>query len=109
MKRNAHGGRQGLLLLGDKEDRLRKIEEEAEIADRAFHKFHEMQTARGMSPKDFSTAKEELRARLKKLTDELDRFLAMEYDVNMAKKDAFEKWRRSHQPFPLVRRVPTGS
>ena len=99
LKRNAHGGRQGLLLLGDKEDRLRKIEEEAEIADRAFHKFHEMQTARGMSPKDFSTAKEELRARLKKLTDELDRFLAMEYDVNMAKKDAFEKWRRSHQPF----------
>ncbi|MEI6634843.1 MAG: DNA methyltransferase, partial [Chlamydiota bacterium] len=99
LKRNVEGARQGLLLLGDKEDRLRKIEEEAEIADRAFQKFHEMQTAQGMSPKDFSGAKEDLRARLRKLTDELDRFLAMEYDVDMRKIRAFEKWRKSHQPF----------
>ncbi|MFH0817498.1 MAG: hypothetical protein V1909_02580, partial [Candidatus Micrarchaeota archaeon] len=92
--------------LGFGKSEVSRIEEEAEIADRAFRKFREMQTAQGMSPSDFSEAKENLRARLKKLTDELDRFLAGEYGINksniLGKKkfsDAFEKWRKSHQPF----------
>ncbi|TFG35593.1 MAG: hypothetical protein E4H45_02600 [Nitrospirales bacterium] len=65
-----------------------------------------MQTQQGMSPKDFSEAKENLRSRLKKLTDELDRFLASEYGINEGSipnkkkfEDAFEQWRKSHQPF----------
>jgi hypothetical protein len=97
---------QGKLLFGETENILRRIEEDAEVADRAFRKFHEMQTEQGMSPSDFVEAKENLRARLKKLTDELDHFLASEYGISEKKipnsnkyRDAFEKWLKTHQPF----------
>src|SRR5205823_5033321 len=50
---------------------LSTIEENAEIADRAFQKFHEMQTEQGMESKDFSDAKFQLRKRLKALEEEL--------------------------------------
>jgi hypothetical protein len=83
-----------------------RIEEEAEIVDRAFRKFREMQTEQGLSPSEFSEAKETLRTRLKKLTNELDRFLASEYGINESTipgkkkfEDAFQQWKKSHQPF----------
>ncbi|MEW6359300.1 MAG: SAM-dependent methyltransferase [Planctomycetota bacterium] len=85
--------------LGFGKGEVARIEEEAEIADRAFRKFREMQTEQGMSPRQFAEAKDELRSRLGKLTDELDRFLAGQYGVDTRKKEAFEKWRKSHQPF----------
>lgn len=85
--------------LGFGKNEVMRIEEEAEIADRAFRKFREMQTNQGMKPGDFVEAKESLHGRLKKLTDELDRFMAGEYGVDPRKKDAFEKWRKPHQPF----------
>ena len=94
------------LVFEETEAQFRRIEEEAEIADRAFRKFREMQTQQGMSPKDFSEAKDNLRSRLRKLTGELNRFLAGEYGIsesNIPNKkkydDAFEIWRKSHQPF----------
>jgi hypothetical protein len=55
-----------------------------------------------MSPRDFAAAKEELRARLRRLTDELDLFLAGECGIDLKKKDgknASTKWYKSHQPF----------
>jgi hypothetical protein len=92
--------------LGFGKSEVARIEEEAEIADRAFCKFREMQTLQGMSPVQFAEAKEELRSRLKKLTDELDLFQAGEYGINESKipnkrkrEEAFTKWRKSHQPF----------
>ena len=90
---------QGKLLLGDSPETFQRFEEKVELADRAFRIFREMQTKQGMKSSDFAEAKENLRSRLRKLTDELDRFLAGEYGVDTEKKDSFEKWQISHQPF----------
>lgn len=97
---------QGRIVFKETEEHLNRIEEDAEIADRAFRKFREMQTEQGMKPSDYTEAKENLRLRLHKLTDELDRFLAGEYGINersipnkKKNEEALEKWRKSHQPF----------
>jgi hypothetical protein len=87
------------IIFGEMATQLKRIEEEAEITDRAFRKFREMQTERKMSPRQFAEAKDALRSRLGKLTNELDRFLASEYGVDTMKMEAFEKWRKTHQPF----------
>ena len=97
---------QAKLLFGETEQMLNRIEEEAILADSAFRMFRRMQTEQGMSPQDFTAAKENLRARLKSLTGELDRYLAGEYGIdksNITNKNKYEealaKWRKSHQPF----------
>ena len=90
---------QGQLVFGETEKAIRRIEEEAEIVERAFQKFHDMQTDYGMDARDFAIAKQELRSRLKKLADELDRYLAGEYDVDPGKTNTYDQWRKSHQPF----------
>ena len=43
--------------------------------------------------------KKELRRRLKALDDELNRYLAGEYKVTPSKKQAYDRWLKSHQPF----------
>ena len=78
---------------------LPAIEENAEIADRAFQKFHEMQTEHGMEAKDFAEAKLELQRRLRALEDELNRYLANEYGVEVSKRAVYAKWLVSHKPF----------
>ena len=78
---------------------LPQIEERAEIADRAFRKFREMQTEHGMDASKFTAAKMELRERLDDLRDELDEYLAGDYGVKVKSKRAYQKWRDSHQPF----------
>ena len=75
------------------------IEERAEIADRAFRKFREMQTKHGMDASAFADTKLELRRRLDNLRDELDQYLAGEYDVKESDTVAYEQWLDSHQPF----------
>ncbi len=85
--------------LGFGKDEIARIEEEADITDRAFRKFREMQTTQGMKTIEFADSKEALRSRLKKLTDELDKFLAGEYRVDIKKEGLYEKWLKSHQPF----------
>jgi hypothetical protein len=88
---------QGNLGFGRKD--VDRIVEEAEVVDRAFAKFRQMQTEHGMDAKEFSTAKAELRRRLDKLRDELDQFLAGEYGVDAEKPKLYEQWRKGHQPF----------
>ena len=90
---------QGRLVFGEVEKIIKQIEEDAEIADRAFQMFHKMQTDQGMSPKDFAEAKVNLRERLKQLSNKLDEYMAIEYKIDVKKKKDFEKWRTSHQPF----------
>ena len=80
-------------------EEIARIEEEAEMVDRAFRRFHEMQTEQDMKPSEFAEAKQDLGHRLEKLNSELDMFLAGLYNVNVEKKTAFEKWKKSHQPF----------
>ena len=76
-----------------------RIIEEAEIVERAFQRFHEMQIAQNMDAGGFASAKMELRERLKRLTTELDKYLSVEYGIDSEKKEEHEKWCLSHQPF----------
>jgi hypothetical protein len=86
--------------LGFQQDEVDRIGEEAEIVDRAFKKFRQMQTEYGMDAKEFfSQAKTDLRSRLAKLRAELDRYLAGEYGIDPDKPKLFQKWRESHLPF----------
>ena len=76
---------------------LDRIEEEAEIASAAFNQFRWQQTMLGG---EVTTAdKQELRDRLHRLDDELDRLLAAEYGVDPKQSAAYAAWRASHQPF----------
>ena len=79
--------------------KLKRIEEDAEIADRTFRKFRAMQTQHGMDASEFAATKVKLRKRLDNLRDELDQYLAGEYAVKANDKKAYAKWRTSHQPF----------
>ncbi len=94
----------------DLQDDASRINEKAELADRAFQRFRQMQTEFGMDAGDFRTAKQELRRRLAELNGELNRYLAREYgvDVEVKSKKAkgkseevtdYERWLASHQPF----------
>ena len=78
---------------------LPELEERAEITDRAFCKFREMQTTHGMSAHNFAKAKQDLRNRLDDLRAELDRYLASEYGLKGDDRKAYEQWQGSHQPF----------
>jgi len=80
-------------------DDMRRIDEKAQIADRAFTLFRKMQTEHGGTAMEFSGAKQELRTRLQELEDELNRYLAGDYGINPNKKTAFDKWLKTHQPF----------
>ena len=75
---------------------LARIEKEAALASAAFTSFREQQTVGGGATTD---DKAELRRRLEKLSDELDRHLATEYGVNTGRAAAYDAWRVSHQPF----------
>ena len=78
---------------------LPQIEERAEIADRAFRQFREMQTTHGMNADKFANAKLELKKRLDDLREELDEYLADDYGIKVNNEKAYTQWRDSHQPF----------
>ena len=82
-----------------KEQSLPEIEERAELADRAFRLFQEMQTEREMDASAFAQAKLVLRERLDELRGQLDRYLASEYGIGDGDYAAYDLWRESHQPF----------
>jgi hypothetical protein len=87
------------IILSNTKKEIKQIEEDAEIVDLAFKRFHEMQIEQEMDARDFKAAKEELRDRLKQLAGNLNRYLAKEYGINPEKKKLFIDWRISHQPF----------
>lgn len=78
---------------------LPRIEEEARLADRAFHHFRQMQNEMNMSSSEFSNAKNDLKSRLEKLNDELNHVLAKDYGIDSKNTSAFDKWLSSHEPF----------
>ncbi len=78
-------------------DEVARIEEAAIEVDRLFALFRQQQTELGGTVT--AADKENLRSRLRKLTDDLNKFLAGEYSVDVKKKDLYEKWLKSHQPF----------
>ena len=81
------------------ESSIPEIEERAEIADRAFRKFREMQIDQGMDANNFANAKLDLRSRLDNLRSELNLYLASEYGIKTDDQRAYEDWCNSHQPF----------
>jgi len=94
-------GPQSKLLSSEDLAGIQQVEEKAEDVDRLFEKFRAMQTAHDMREytQDSIETKEELRKRLKALEDELNRYLAQEYGVDVTKPAAYQKWLASHQPF----------
>ena len=76
---------------------LNHINEEAEIASAAFNQFRWQQTLLGGEVT--ANDKADLRRRLESLSDELDRYLATEYGVDLSDSEAYDAWRASHQPF----------
>ena len=96
----AQGG-QAKLMFGEDLATLQRIEEKAEDVDRLFGKFQAMQTGHDMHEytQDSIETKEELRRRLKALEDELNRYLAQEYGVDVNRRPAYKDWLASHQPF----------
>ena len=81
----------------EEQEALKRIEEEAETASRAFNQFRWQQTLYGGEVT--AADKAALRTRLDGLRDELDRYLATEYGVDLKKAAAYECWQTSHQPF----------
>lgn len=75
------------------------IKERAEQAATAFRLFREMQTKQGVGSKELAEGKQLVREKLKTLHEELDRYLASEYEVNPDKPKLFAEWRKSHEPF----------
>ena len=94
-------GPQSKLLSSEDLAGIQQVEEKAEDVDRLFEKFRSMQTAHDMREytQDSIETKKELRKRLKALEDELNRYLAQEYGVDVTKPAAYQKWLASHQPF----------
>ena len=96
--------KQNKLMFGEVSEAYRRFEDDLLIVDKAFRQFRAQQTIHGgkVTPED----KSELRDRLEKLDDELDRYLAAEYGISpktckskKAYETAFSKWKTSHQPF----------
>ena len=90
-------GGQHRMLSDEDREALARIEERAEEASRIVLQFRWQQTMLGgeITPEH----KAELRGRLQRLDDELDRLLATEYGVDPNKTAAYDAWRASHQPF----------
>ncbi len=92
-------GQQGTLGLFGESKAIDRVEEQAELADKAFQRFRQMQTDEEMEAAAFAGAKEELRKRLNDLNNELNRALALRYLDAPIKEDAYRKWLASYQPF----------
>ena len=83
--------------LGFGKDQIERIEEDAEMVEKAFRQFRAQQTTHG--GRVTHNDKQELRKRLAKLDEELDRYLAGEYGINVNKEKEFDAWKSSYQPF----------
>jgi hypothetical protein len=74
-----------------------RFTDKLQIADAAFRSFRRQQTELGglVTAQD----KADLKAKLKSLEDELNRYLAGNYGVKLGDKVAYKKWLTDHQPF----------
>ncbi|MDR1268499.1 MAG: Eco57I restriction-modification methylase domain-containing protein, partial [Planctomycetaceae bacterium] len=82
------------------DDDLQKIELSANNIDGLFRKFRENQTndQTGFIPH----LKQDLRNNLHKLRDQLDHYLANEYNIGLDDSEGFLNWQNSHQPFHWI-------
>ncbi|MDE0426994.1 MAG: Eco57I restriction-modification methylase domain-containing protein [Candidatus Poribacteria bacterium] len=81
----------------DFDDAMARIQEQTEDFDRLFTLFRQQQTELGG---DVTLAdKQVLQDKLQELEDELNLYLAGEYQVDPNKKPAYQNWLTSHKPF----------
>ena len=95
--RRAVRGQQIRALDEEQQKTLERIEEDAEIASRAFDRFREQQTALGGEVT--AGDKSALGSRLDSLREELDRYLAVDYGVSIQNSKGYDRWKSSHLPF----------
>ena len=81
----------------DFDNTINRIKEKAEDVEHLFALFRQQQTELGGAVR--SDDKQVLRDKLKVLEDELNRFLADEYRVDLNKKADYQNWLSSHKPF----------
>lgn len=91
----AEGQKIKMDLYGD----VAQIENSAANVERSFKNFRELQIEVGVNSKTLANAKSDLRNDLEKLEDELNRYLAGEYGVDIKNIRSYEKWLKTHQPF----------
>ena len=90
------GGTQGKMDFGGEIDR---IDRSAQAVDRAFQSFRTLQTRIGIDSREVAKAKAGLKQDLGKLQDELNRYLAGEYGIDVKRSTSYERWLSTHQPF----------
>ena len=97
MARDTQTG-QGRLIFDD--GVLNRIVQGAVAADMEFKRFKSLQVQDSIAGAEVAGSKRLLKAALAQLREELDRYLAEEYELGLSKKSgAFQKWKESHQPF----------
>ncbi|MFY7885632.1 MAG: DNA methyltransferase, partial [Dolichospermum sp.] len=97
MARDTQTG-QGRLIFDD--GVLNRIVQGAAAADMEFKRFKSLQVQDSIAGAEVAGSKRLLKAALAQLREELDRYLAEEYELGLSKKSgAFQKWKESHQPF----------
>ena len=81
----------------DFDDTMQRIQENAEDVEHLFEQFRMQQTELGgvVTTDD----KQALRDKLNVLEDELNLYLAGEYDVDLNREPAYQNWLSSHKPF----------
>jgi hypothetical protein len=79
---------------------LDRIIKGAVAADQEFKRFRSLQTQGEVNGEDLAWSKASVKEHLAVLREELDRFLAEEYEQGLSKRSAaYGKWKLSHQPF----------
>ena len=81
----------------DFDDTMKRIEEKAEDVEGLFERFREQQTELGgvVTPADKQALQDKFRA----LEDELNGYLAGEYNIDLNKQSDYQHWLTSHKPF----------
>ena len=90
------GGQGNLQLAGDNA----RLSSEAEAVDEAYRRFQELQITGNADSGRLHAAKDKLEAALTSLTDQLDQYLALQYDSRLQPNTKmFLDWRTRHRPF----------
>jgi hypothetical protein len=84
--------------LGFEAKEIQRIEDEVEAVEAIYRMFQRMQTRLG--GRVTASDKEELRGRLAKLSEKLNRYMAGEYGIDADRSEKeYLAWKASHQPF----------
>ncbi len=90
---------EALLSTLDFENSEERIMASASEADDAFQIFRWMQTEQQTDSEELRQAKADVRAKTRRLNNELDRYLASVYSSDLGETAAFNSWLVSHRPF----------